>query len=75
MNAPEKTHAVCPFFGNIIHNGKAQTCRDDADVLPYEFITMNFKDGKKRREWNEDFCNDVLYRNCPIYRLLEEETL
>ena len=61
-------NTVCPFYE--CENQTSITC--EGVYIP-SVITMKFKSGKDKKQWQEKYCFLFEYNNCPIARGLIEK--
>lgn len=63
----DDVNAICPYFQGS--EKKKISCEGITDGCK---TTLEFRSGKERNQHRELFCNSK-YRNCEIYKMLEEK--
>ena len=71
VNRPANAAAICPYFSNVTHNGRAIICTGCQESFLH--LRVQFRDTVQRIGWSEDYCEGYLYYNCPFYQGLKEE--
>ena len=74
MNETAATRAACPYFGRVIHGGRAIICLDDMmQSCPdtFQFLKTSFRSGAERESWSYSYCESDCYESCPLYQAIK----
>lgn len=65
-------YAKCPFYQKSDEKSSRIFCEGISRGMT---LSLNFGKHKRAyREYREDYCNDFSFQECPIYKMLRDES-